>query len=160
MLKLHTRGISALTILVVAGTLSVAQDFQFYPGSKLDEKAGLRASSVLEGMECHVYTTSDSFDKVYSFYKAHYNEIPVPFPKQKISDGKEVRWAFFVLDGARDLQHSAYWMKIQRPYIRGGDDSAAFDEIRDISVIETVRNKAAALNHRRRPRVAASEPGH
>jgi hypothetical protein len=67
------------------------------PGS--NDKASQQASAVDKGMEVQVYTTGDSFEKVHTFYKFFYKEIAVPFPKQTLPNGNEVKWAFFVLDG-------------------------------------------------------------
>ena len=136
-------------VLVIAGTLSVAQDFKQYPGSRLDDKASQQASAVDKGMEVQVYTTSDAFEKVYSFYKSLYKEIAVPFSRQATPTGKEVKWAFFVLDGGKDLMHSNYWMKVQRPYIGTVDDEANFQDVREMSVIQTVRRHPPAFKRSR-----------
>jgi hypothetical protein len=134
------RAIAYWFVLTIAGMLSAtAQDFRQYPGSNLDDKASQQASAVARGMECRVFTTSDSYDKVYAYYKGLYKEFTAPFPRQKLHDGTDVKWAFFILDGGKDLAHSKYWMKIQRPYITTVDDNADFQGIRDISVIQTVR---------------------
>jgi peptidoglycan hydrolase-like amidase len=131
--------------LAIAATLSVAQDFKPYPGSRLDEKASQQASAVDKGTEVQVYTTGDAFEKVRGFYTSLYREVAVPFPKPTLPNGKEVKWAFFVLDGGKDLMHSNYWMKVQRPYIGTVDDEADFQDVRDISVIQTVRRHASAF---------------
>ena len=55
----------------------------------------------------------------------------------KLPSGQQIRWAFFIIDGGKDLLSSRYWMKIQRPYVGGADAK----DIRDISVIQTVRAK-------------------
>ncbi len=130
-------------VILTLGTAAVAQDFKQYPGSKLDEQAGRQASAPAKGLQCQVYTTGDGFDKVYTFYKALYKEFPTSFPSQKLPNGQEVKWAFFILDGGKDLARSKYWMKIQRPYIgtiaeQGRGD---FKDIRDASVIQTVRKR-------------------
>ena len=91
---------------------------------------------------------SDAFEKVYSFYKSLYKEIAVPF-RQTTPTGKEVKWAFFVLDGGKDLMHSNYWMKVQRPYIGTVDDEANFQDVREMSVIQTVRRHAPAFKRSR-----------
>jgi len=136
------RFIGFCSALVIAGTFSLAQDFKQYSGAKLDEQAGRQASAPAKGLECQVYTTSDGFDKVYGFYKALYKEFSAPFPTQKLPNGQEVKWAFFILDGAKDLSRSKYWMKIQRPYIGTiGDGDADFKDIRDVSVIQTVHRR-------------------
>ena len=102
-----------------------------------------------KNMEVRVYTSGDNFEKVYSFYKSLYKEVAVPFPKQILSNGQEVKWAFFVLDGGKDLMHSNYWMKVQRPYIGTVDDEANFEDVRDISVIQTVHRHGAAFRKSR-----------
>jgi hypothetical protein len=116
------------------------QDLKQYPGAKLDEQAGRQASAAAKGLECQVYTTNDGYDKVYAFYKNLYKEFPTPFPTQKLSNGQEVKWAFFILDGGKDLTHSKYWMKIQRPYIGSiaQGDAGDFKDVRNVSVIQTV----------------------
>ncbi|HKF05243.1 MAG TPA: hypothetical protein VKB49_23190 [Candidatus Sulfotelmatobacter sp.] len=136
-------------VLLIAGTWSVAQDFKPYPGSRFDDKASQQASAFEQGMEVQVYRSGDNFEKIYSFYKSLYREVAVPFPKQMLPDGKEVKWAFFVLDGGKDLMHSNYWMKVQRPYIGAVDDEANFEDVRDISVIQTVHRHGAAIKRSR-----------
>jgi hypothetical protein len=138
-----------LFVLAIAGMLSVAQDFKPYPGSRFDDKASQQVSAVESGMEVQVYTTGDDFEKVRAFYGSLYREVAAPFPKPTLPHYKEVKWAFFVLDGAKDLMHSNYWMKVQRPYIGTVDDEADFQDVRDMSVIQTVRRHAPALkkNH-------------
>ena len=128
-------------VLVIAGTLSFAQDFKPYPGSQLDGKASQQVSAIKKGTEVQVYTTGDTFEKVYGFYNALYKEAAVPWPKQTLPNGKEVKWAFFILDGAKDLIHSNYWMKVQRPYIGTVDDEANFQDVRDMSAIQTIRRR-------------------
>ena len=139
MQRFLTKLIMHFLVLVITGTLSVAQDFKQYPGSRFDDKASQQASAVEKGMEVQVYTTGDSFEKVHTFYKSLYKEIAVPFPQQTLPNGNEVKWAFFVLDGGKDLMHSNYWMKVQRPYIGAVDGEANFQDVHDMSVIQTVR---------------------
>lgn len=136
--------ITHLFVLVMTVTLSAAQEFQPYPGSSLDDNASQQASAVENGMEVQVYTTTDDFEKVYSFYKSIYKEVAAPFAKQTLPNGKEVQWAFFVLDGARDLVHSNYWMKVQRPYVGTVGDQADFQDVRETSVIQTARPRGPA----------------
>ena len=141
MQKLISSFTAALAILACGCVSAVAQDFKPYPGSKLDGKAGREASAVTSGTECQVFTTSDGFDKIYAYYKGLYNEPARLIPAPKLPSGKSVQWAFFILDGAKDLSHAKYWMKIQRPYIGSiaNGDGLDFRDIRDISVIQTVR---------------------
>ena len=128
--------------IVTLRTTAVAQDPKPYPGSKVDAAASRQASAAAPGLQCEMYISSDSFDKIYAFYKDTYREVRTPFPSQKLPDGKELKWAFFILDAAKDLSHSQNWMKIQRPYIGTVDDGDAdFKDIRDISAIQIVRRR-------------------
>lgn len=126
----------AATILAWANTPCVAQDFKPYAGSRLDETASREASAAAPGKRSEVYLTRDSFDKVYAPYKGLYKEYTM-HPGTKLPSGQEVRWVFFIIDGGKDLASSKYWMKIQRPYVGGADGK----DIRDITVIQTVRSK-------------------
>jgi len=45
-----------------------AQDFRPYAGATADRNAGQQAS--VRGSQVEVYTTADSFEKVYAYYKA------------------------------------------------------------------------------------------
>lgn len=124
-------------LVLLAGSILLAQDFKPYAGSKLDEKATREASAAAPGKRSDVYTTSDSFDKVYAFYKGLYKEFAMSSQPPKPPSGQQIRWAFFILDGGTILANSKYWMKIQRPYIGGVDGS----DTRDLTVIQTIRSK-------------------
>jgi len=115
----------------------LAQDFEAYAGSKLDEKASREASAAAPGKQSEVYTTGDAFDKTYAFYKGLYKEYAMPGSGPKLPSGQQIKWAFFIIDGGKDLSGSKYWMKVQRPYVGGADGK----DIRDITVIQTVRTK-------------------
>jgi hypothetical protein len=131
-------------LLVAAGMLlasvnipCLAQDFRPYAGSKLDEKASREASAAAPGKESEVYTTSAAFDDVYAFYKSQYKEYTMRSSGPKLPSGQPIKWAFFILDGGKDLASSKHWMKIQRPYVGGTDGK----DVRDVTVIQTVRAK-------------------
>jgi len=115
----------------------LAQDFRPYAGSKLDEKASREASAAAPGKESEVYTTSAAFDDVYAFYKSQYKEYTMRSSGPKLPSGQPIKWAFFILDGGKDLASSKHWMKIQRPYVGGTDGK----DVRDVTVIQTVRAK-------------------
>jgi len=115
----------------------LAQDFKPYTGSKPDEKAGREATAAVPGKQSEVYTTGDAFDKVYAFYKGLYKEYTMRSSGPKLPSGQQIRWAFFIIDGEKDLSSSKHWMKVQRPYVGGADGK----DIRDITVIQTVRSK-------------------
>jgi hypothetical protein len=124
-------------ILISVNLSCLAQDFKPYPDAKLDEKSSREASGAAPGKQSEVYTTGDAFEKVYAFYKGLYKEYKMSSSSPKLPSGQQIRWAFFILDGGKDLASSKYWMKIQRPYVAGADGQ----EIRDITVIQTVRSK-------------------
>jgi hypothetical protein len=102
-----------VVLLVFVNIPSLAQDVKTYPGSKLDEKASREASAAAPGKRSDVYTTGDALDK------------------------EQVRWFFFIMDGGTNLADSKLWMKIQRPYVGGPSG----EDVRDITVIQTVRTK-------------------
>jgi hypothetical protein len=114
-----------------------AQEFKTYPGAKLDEKSSREASAAAPGKESEVYATSDAYEKVYAFYKGLYKEYSMSNSSPKLPSGQQIKWAFFILDGGKDLASSKYWMKVQRPYVGGADGQ----DIRDLTVIQTVRSK-------------------
>ena len=131
-------------LVLVAGMLVAsvnvlfsAQDFKPYAGSKLDDKASREASAATPGKQSEVYTTSDPMDKVYAFYKGLYKEFPMRSTGPKLPSGRQVKWAFFIVDGGTTLANSKLWMKIQRPYVGGADGQ----DVRDITLIQTVRTK-------------------
>jgi hypothetical protein len=117
--------------------LARAEDFRTYPGAKLDSQLSHQASS--PRAQCRVYTTDDSFDRVYAYYKGQYKEFPWKLPKPQLPSGKQLQWAYFILDGAPDLAHSKHWLKIQRPMAMTADvERLELKDIRDVSVIQTV----------------------
>jgi hypothetical protein len=131
---------SVLICLAIWWAFFTQGPFQPYPGSKLDGQSGCRETARSKNLGCKVYTTRDSFEVVYAFYKARYKEFPIPLPAQRLPNDREVKWAFFILDGAKDLSQSEHWMKIQRPFIGTIAEGARVDfkDIRDVSVIQTV----------------------
>ena len=131
---------SFLLVSLIVASFSVpcpAQEFKPYAGSKLDEKASREASAAAPGKQSEVYTTDDSLDKVYAFYKGMYKEIAMRSTGPKLPSGQQVKWYFFILDGGTTLANSKFWLKIQRPYVGGADGQ----DIRDITIIQTVRTK-------------------
>ena len=122
-----------------------AADFKPYPGAKIDEKATTEARQ-LTGMATTIYTTSDSFDKVYAFYKGMAGEYKMPPPEGPFTlrSGGVLKEAYFIFDGAPDIMSSKSWIKIQRPYIGGMKANFPpnpkyiediYEGIRDVTVI-------------------------
>jgi hypothetical protein len=131
---------SYLLVGMLLGSLSLpclAQDFKLYGSSKLDENASREASAAAPGKQSEVYTTSDSLDKVYTFYKDLYKEFTMRSTGPKLPSGQQVKWFFFIIDGGTTLANSKLWMKIQRPYVGGADGQ----DIREITIIQIVRTK-------------------
>ena len=124
-------------ILIAFSTLCLAQEPKPYPGAKLDDKASHEASAAAPGKQSQVYTTSDSLDKVYAFYKGTYKEFSMRSTGPTLPSGQQVKWYFFILDGGTTLANSKLWMKIQHPYVGGADGK----DIRDLTIIQTVRTK-------------------
>ena len=124
-------------VLVFAASLGLAQALTPFPGAQRDEKASREASQSAPGKVSEVYTTNDSFDKVFAFYKGLYKQdTAMPPAGPKLPSGKQVQWAFFLVDGGTNLRTSKYWMKIQRPYIGGADGK----DVRDVTVIQSVHS--------------------
>ena len=115
-----------------------AQGFRVYPGAQRDDQASKAASHA--GTSCEVYTTGDSVEKVSAYYRSVYKEFAWPVKPPKLPSGREIQWAYFILDGSRDLSHSKLWLKVQRPYIYTvSEDTGDFKDIREITVIQLIR---------------------
>jgi hypothetical protein len=136
-MKLITLLLTAGVLLAVGNIPCLAQDFKPYAGSKLDDKASSEASASVPGKQSEVYTTNDSLDKVYAFYKSVYKESTMRNTGPTLPSGQQVKWFFFILDGGTTLANSKLWLKIQRPYVGGADGK----DIRDVTIIQTVRTK-------------------
>ncbi len=117
--------IGILMVLGAALTVS-AVEFKPYPGARLDEKATREARELAQASKSKstatIYTTSDSFQAVTSFYKGIAREFSMPRSsgtsgKPKQYDQYELWEAYFLLDDAKDLAESKLWIKVQRPYI-------------------------------------------
>ncbi len=135
--------IISLFIVLVFSQFLFAAEFKPYPGAKLDEKATKEANEAaaaakMSGTKATIYTTTDSFQKVASFYKGIAKEYAMPRAsgtsgKPKKYESYDLYEAFFIFDGAKDLASSKLWIKVQRPYI--GDD------IRDVTAIVVSEKK-------------------
>ena len=119
-----------------------------YPGARIDQAATNTARTVASSrpdFETTVYTSTDSFDRVYAFFKRTAKEYKViGSGVRKLPNGQTLQDAFFLLDSAPSLADSKRWVKIQRPYI--GEYGLAHgtptkDDVRDITAIILVRKK-------------------
>jgi len=132
-----------LSIVFIYAALVFASEFKVYPGAKIDEKTTKEANEAAQGakmsnVKSTIYTTTDSFPKVTSFYKGMSKEYIMPRAsgtsgKPKKYEKYDLYEAFFIFDDAKDLASSKLWVKIQRPYI--GND------VRDITVILVTEKK-------------------
>ena len=132
-----------LSIVFIYAALVFASEFKVYPGAKIDEKATKEANEAaqaakMSNVKSTIYTTTDSFPKVSSFYKGIAKEYTMPRAsgasgKPKKYEKYDLYEAFFIFDGAKDLASSKLWVKVQRPYI--GND------VRDITVILITEKK-------------------
>jgi hypothetical protein len=139
------KGICVLSFVIVLLSALVAAggDFKLYPGAKIDEKATKQAregavAAKTPEVKPTIYTTSDSFVKVASFYKGITKEYMMPRAsgtsgKPKKREGYDLWEAYFIFDGGQDLASSKLWIKVQRPYI--GED------IRDVTAIVVSEKK-------------------
>lgn len=132
-----------LLILFVFSSIVLATEFKLYPGAKLDEKAtqeakATMAAAKMSNVKAAIYATSDSFEKVASFYKGIAKEYMMPHAsgtsgKPKKYEKYDLREAYFIFDGAKDLSASKLWIKVQRPYIG--------EEVKNITAIVVSEKK-------------------
>ena len=144
----------ALFIVLLLALPAHAADFKPYPGSKIDEKATQEANQMATGSKMGkapkstIYTTGDSFDKVFDFYKGMAKEYKMPHQKEgkvkKLPSGQELKEAYFIFDGANDLMSSKLWIKVQRPYIgrvRMEGFQPKYEDVRDVTAIVVAEQK-------------------
>ncbi|HSO73041.1 MAG TPA: hypothetical protein VLR91_10425, partial [Thermodesulfobacteriota bacterium] len=106
-----------------------AGDFKVYTGAKVDDKltreanemaAKAQGGSKIGAPKATIYVPGDPYEKVYGFYQGVGKEYQMPGVSgktTKLSSGMELKTAFFIFDGAKDLMSSKRWAKIQRPYL-------------------------------------------
>jgi len=105
-----------LSVAFIFSTIVFAAGFKPYPGAKIDEKATKEAKEApvaakMSNVKSTIYTTSDSFEKVASYYKGIAKESMMPRasgtsgePKKR--EGYDLGEAYFIFDGAQDLASS------------------------------------------------------
>jgi hypothetical protein len=143
-----------LSIALVFSIIALAGDFKPYPGAKVDEKATQEANQMAAGSKMGkapkstIYTTSDSFQKVFDFYKGMAKEYQMPHQKEgkvkKLPSGQELKEAYFIFDGASDLMNSKLWIKVQRPYIgrvKMEGFQPKYEDVRDVTTIVVAEQK-------------------
>ena len=64
---------------------------------------------------------------------------------QKLPSGQELKEAYFIFDGGKDITVSKLWIKIQRPYIGGmeigKDFQVKYKDVRDVTAITVSEQK-------------------
>ncbi len=121
------QGVVVVWVCLVCSLCSIAGDFKLYPGATLEEQATQEMRETAQAanmahLRSAVYTTSDSFQQVCSFYKGIAEELSMPRSSgtsgsPKKYENYELWEAYFIFDGAKDLATSKLWVKVQRPYI-------------------------------------------
>jgi hypothetical protein len=145
----RTRRYARVTFLVsVFATCVVAQSFKIYPGATVytppDTEENREMKKALPpGTVTTSYVTNDSFEKVVAFYRGLAQEYTMPgMPKgRKLPSGQELKQAYFIFDGAKDLSTSKSWAQVQRPLIGSIDDKLQAHDVRDVTVISVSQKK-------------------
>lgn len=135
-------------LILALTTVVVGQGFKIYPGATKytppDTEQTREAQKALPpGTVATSYITNDSFEKVVAFYKGFAQEYTMPgMPKdRKLPNGHELKQAYFIFDGAKDLSTSKTWAQIQRPFIGSVGDNLEPLDIRDVTVINVSQKK-------------------
>jgi hypothetical protein len=140
-------------VLVAMSTISFAGEFKLYKGAKMDNKATQKARQIVvgtkvgKGAQTTIYTTGDSFEKVFHFYNGIAKEYKMPWMGGKaktLPSGQEIKDAFFIFDGAPDITTSKLWIKIQRPYIGAVKMEGyipKYEDIQEITCISVYEQK-------------------
>ncbi len=142
------RKYTSVVLILAFAPFVVAQGFKIYPGAKEytppDTEQNREMKKALPpGTVATSYVTNDSFEKVVAFYKGFAQEYTMPgMPKnRKLPSGQDLKQAYFIFDGAKDLTTSKSWAQIQRPLIGSIDNNLQPRDIRDVTVINVSQKK-------------------
>jgi len=138
--------ILALTILFLLPAIGFSTSFKVYPGARLEDveepKQPEVGAKIPNSPKVIIFTTNDLFENVVAFYRGIAREYIVPGTGRnpvRLSSGRELKEAYFILDGAGDLSSSKHWIKIQRPYVDKGKPGDPFygrsEKTRDVTAI-------------------------
>ena len=141
----------ALLILAVATDVS-GQGFRVYPAATRftppdTERTREAMKALPPDTEASYYLTNDAFEKVVAFYKDIGKEYTMPYPKKgaKLPNGQELKEAYFIFDGAKDIVSSKSWAKVQRPYIGWVEFKPGsvpqYQDVRDVTAIVASQKK-------------------
>jgi hypothetical protein len=102
-----------IAVLVLAMTTAVAgQGFKVYPGATVYTPPTTKDSpKAPAGTQITDYLTNDSFESVVAFYSQlgkEYTAKGLP-SGGTLPNGQELKQAFFILDGAANLEKSKRW---------------------------------------------------
>ena len=140
--------ILALAVLFALSAPGFSTPFKVYPGARLEgvyetkqpEAPGKMAAAVK--VKRITFTTYDPFETVVAFYRTLAKEYRTPGGggnPVRLPSGQELKEAYFILDGARDLSTSEHWIKIQRPYIdrdqTGGASYGKYEQAKEVTAI-------------------------
>jgi hypothetical protein len=123
-----------IAVSVVLSSVVSAGDFKVYPGAKLDNRATNDSNELAKKSnvpsKTKVYTTSDPFGNVASFYKGMAKEYVMPG-----GSSKGAQMTFFIFDNGKDIATSKRWIKVQRPALGLYKEDLREMKSRDITVI-------------------------
>lgn len=127
-----------IVIVLMFSAVVFGEGFKVYPGAKLDQRATDDSNELAKmskmSSKTKVYTTSDSFEKVVSFYKGIAKEYVMPG-----GPTKGPKMTFFIFDNGKDITTSKLWAKVQRPVLGLYKEDLRDMKSRDITVIILVQ---------------------
>lgn len=136
---------------MTVAAIAAAQSAKVYPAATKytppdTQEARDALKALPPGTQGYYYTTDDSFEKVVAFYKGIAKEYTLPGQgkTRKLPDGRELKQAFFIFDGAADLITSKSWAKVQRPFIGSIEMKGytpEYHDIRDLTEIVFTEKK-------------------
>jgi hypothetical protein len=140
---------AALSIVLLMSLASLAAAaFQVYPGAvrqkdweqrSRDQVAKSGTQKSFAPREVQMYSSSDSFEKVYAFYQKLGTEMPNFSSPQgrKLPNGTLVKMAAFTFDGGRSMSASKQYVVISRPIFL----DEKFQEMHDVTAITFTMKK-------------------
>jgi hypothetical protein len=144
------RAMPAAAALMLAGA-AAAEGFKPYPGAVKytppdTEETRQFNSALRPGTTISAYLTSDSFEQVVAFYKGIAREYTNARAQtaSRLPDGREVKTAFLILDGATDLIRSRSWINIRYPFVASRQIKSSVpgaSDVRDVTEIVLTEKK-------------------
>ena len=143
--------VGAAVLVLAMTTVVTGQGFKVYTGATKftppdTEETREALKALPPGTQASYYLTNDSFEKVVAFYKGFAKEYTIPGRKSagRLPNGQEIKQAFFIFDGAKDIVTSKSWADVQRPYI-GSIKMKGFvpeyHDVRDVTAIVLTQKK-------------------